>query len=86
MNKVLERGEILKLSNNKEYIVTSSIIYRGTNYVYLIDSSNNKDYKILRYVEEVLKPVHDEKLLKELIIKFNDDLKKGLTAILKESE
>ena len=83
---MLEQGEILTLSNNKEYVVVSSIIYQGANYVYLLDSDSYKDYKFCKYEDESLKVVKDEELLKELIVKFNKDLKDNLPTILKEMD
>ena len=81
---MLEQGEILTLSNNKEYVVVSSIIYQGANYVYLLDCDSYKDYKFCKYEDESLKVVKDESLLKTLITKFNKDLKDNLPAIIKD--
>lgn len=83
---MLEKGELVKLSNNKEYAVVSSIIYQGANYVYLLDTDTYKDFKFCKYEEEKLKMVKDEELVKLLIAKFNTDLKDNLASIIKESE
>ncbi len=79
---MLEQGEILKLTNDKEYVVVSSITYKEGNYVYLIDTETYKDYKLLKYENERLKVVKDESLLKTLITMFNNDLKDNLATLI----
>lgn len=83
---MLEKGELVELSNNKEYAVVSSIIYQAANYVYLLDTDTYKDFKFCKYEEEKVKIVKDEELIKILITKFNTDLKDNLASIIKESE
>ncbi len=83
---MLEQGELLTLSNDKEYAVVSSIIYQGANYVYLLDTDVYKDYKLCKYVDENLTVVKDEELLKTLITKFNSDLKNNVSNIFKDKE
>lgn len=83
---MLEKGELINLSNNKEYAVVSSIIYQGANYVYLLDTDTYKDFKFCKYEEEKVKLVKDEELVKVLIAKFNTDLKENLASIVKDSE
>ena len=79
---MLNQGELIQLSNNKEYAVVSSIFYEGINYVYIIDTESYKDYKLCKFENELLKPVKDEDLLKILIVKFNDDLKENIAKII----
>lgn len=83
---MLEQGELLTLSNDKEYAVVSSIIYQGANYVYLLDTDTYKDYKLCKYEDENLIVVKDEDLLKTLITKFNLDLKNNVSNIFKDKE
>ncbi len=83
---MLEQGELLNLSNNKEYVVVSSIMYQEANYVYLLDTDTYKDYKLCKYENDVLKKVEDEELLKTLITKFNSDLKDNLAKIIAENQ
>ena len=40
---MIEQGELLTLSNDKEYAVVSSIVYEDTNYVYLLDTDTSLD-------------------------------------------
>lgn len=82
---MLKQSELLTLSNKKEYAVVSSIIYQGANYVYILDTDTYKDYKLCKYEDENLIVVHDEELLKTLIIKFNDDLKDNIANIIDSS-
>ncbi len=83
---MLEQGEILNLSNDKEYVVVSSVEYEGNNYVYIIDTDTYKDYRLCKYEDETLKEVKDAELLKVLITKFNTDLKEHLTEIISENQ
>jgi len=83
---MLNQGELIQLSNNKEYAVVSSIFYEGINYVYIIDTESYKDYKLCKFENELLKPVKDEDLLKILIVKFNDDLKENIAKIIEEAQ
>ncbi len=83
---MLEQGELLQLTNDKEYVVVSSIIYQGANYVYLLDTDTYKDFKLCKYEEEQLKVVKDEELLATLITKFNTDLKDNLAQIIHSTQ
>lgn len=83
---MLEQGEILNLSNSKEYVVVSSVNYEGENYVYLLDTETYKDYRLCHYQDDVLKEVEDPELFKTLITKFNADLKENLTDIISANQ
>ena len=83
---MLNQGELIQLSNNKEYAVVSSIFYEDINYVYIIDTESYKDYKLCKFENELLKPVKDEELLKILITKFNEDLKENIAKIIEEAK
>ena len=78
---MLEQGEILNLSNSKEYVVVSSVNYEGENYVYLLDTETYKDYRLCHYQDDVLKEVEDPELFK-----FNADLKEHLTDIISANQ
>lgn len=83
---MLSQGELIQLSNNKEYAVVSSIFYEDVNYVYILDTESYKDYKLCKFENELLKPVKDEELLKILIMKFNEDLKENIAKIIEEAK
>lgn len=82
---MLKQGELLTLSNKKEYAVVSSIIYEEINYVYILDTETYKDYKICEYNNERLIVVDDPELLKILIVKFNNDLKQNIASIIEST-
>ena len=82
---MLKQGELLTLSNKKEYAVVSSIMYEGINYVYILDTKTYKDYKLCECNNERLIVVEDPELLKILIVKFNNDLKQNIASILESS-
>lgn len=83
---MIEQGELLILSNNKEYAVVSSIIYNDVNYVYLLDTEEYKDYKFCEFVNDKLKVVKDPELLKVLITQFNSNLKENIVNIVTGEE
>jgi len=81
---MIEQGEMLVLSNNKEYAAVSSIMMNDINYVYLVDTDVYKDYKICKYENDSLEEIVDQDLLRLLISKFNKDLKDNLAKIINE--
>lgn len=81
---MLEQGELITLSNNKEYVVVSSIKYQGFNYVYILDTETYKDYKLCKFSNEELSVVKDKDLLTVLITKFNSDLRENISKIVSE--
>lgn len=81
---MIEQGEMLVLSNDKEYAVVSSIMMQDTNYLYLVDTEKYSDYKICKFVSNNLKEVVDTDLLRLLIARFNTDLKDNLAKIINE--
>ena len=81
---MLEQGELLVLTDDKEYAVVSSIMFEDKNYVYLVDTDKYKDYKICEFHGETLEEVVDSDLFRLLVIKFNKDLKENLTKIVND--
>ena len=81
---MIEQGEMLVLSNNKEYAVVSSIMMQDTNYLYLVDTDKYNDYKICKLVDDSLEEVVDTDLFRLLISKFNTDLKDNLANIINQ--
>ena len=68
---MLRECEILTLSDNKKYVVVSSILYKNKNYVYLIDQDDYSNFKICCYDEKSLKMIKDNNLINQLIELFN---------------
>lgn len=81
---MIEQGEMLVLSNNKEYAVVSSIMVQDINYVYLVDTEKYNDYKICKFENDSLEEIVDTDLLRFLISKFNKDLKENLSKIIND--
>ena len=79
---MIEQGELLVLSNDKEYAVVSSIIYNNVNYVYLLSTDDYKDYKFCEYVDDKLNVVKDPELFKTLITKFTSDVKENIINVV----
>lgn len=81
---MLEQGELLVLTDDKEYAVVSSIMFEDKNYVYLVDTDKYKEYKICEFQGETLEEIVDSDFLRLLITKFNKDLKENLSKIVNE--
>ena len=70
---MLEKGDLLTLSNNKEYIVMDQVKFENKNYVYLISKDGISGIAICLYENDSLKPVKDEDLLKKLLRKLKEE-------------
>ena len=80
---MLEQGEVLTLEDGKDYVVASSIILDGINYVYLINSINLSKMMFCSYDQvDGLYEIEDPELLDKVMKKFNENLNgsEGLTA------
>ena len=72
---MIEQGEILTLENDKEYVVASSTVLDGINYVYLMNMGDYSDFLFCAFDEvDGLYEVEDNELLNQLIEIFNKDL------------
>lgn len=69
---MLEVGDLLTLSNKKEYIVIKQIQLNGKNYVYLVTKDGISDIAICEYETDKLTIVKDEKLIHTLVEKFKE--------------
>lgn len=75
MMKLLEKGDMLTLSDNRNYIVVSIVEYNGKKYCYLIDVNDNKNINFSEIVNnDELEEITDEDLKMILIEMFNDSL------------
>ena len=68
---MLEIGDLLTLSNNKEYIVMKQIYFKGKCYVYLISKDGISEVLICSYEEDNLNVVTDEEVFEKLLTLFN---------------
>lgn len=75
MMELLEKGDILTLSDNRDYIVVSIVEYNERNYCYLIDVNDNKNINFSKIINsDELEEITDNDLKMILIEKFNDSL------------
>ena len=69
---MLEAGDLITLSNNKEYIVINKTSLKGKNYVYLITKDGISEIAICLFENDTLTKVTDTELLKTLINIFKE--------------
>ena len=68
--KMLEQGEILTLSDNKEYVVVSSLNIDNETFVYLVEGDNNFNFMFCKYKDNKLEKVTDSDLVETLLVLF----------------
>lgn len=51
MEKIFNNGNIIRLSDNSDFLVVSSVIYSNCNFLYLVDINDNK----IQYIGEAIK-------------------------------
>lgn len=69
---MLYKGDLIMLSNKKEYIVIDQIKMDGKDYVYLITKDGVSGIAICLVENDILIKVSDAELLQKLIIKFKE--------------
>ncbi len=69
---MLYKGDLITLSNKKEYIVIDQIKMDGKDYVYLITKDGVSGIAICLVENDILIKVSDAELLQKLIIKFKE--------------
>ncbi len=75
-----ERGDVLTLSNNKNYVVVTTVTYEEKNYVYLIAEEDYSDVMFCECDGESFEKVYNAELIKKLL----DLCKKDFEEILRE--
>ena len=73
--KHIDKYQLIKLQNNKEYVVLESIIYENSNFVFLMNPNANED-QLLALVEK------ENDKIKINIIDLKDKKNKDLLDIL----
>lgn len=63
----MKARDIVKLSDNNEYMIISKINYKNKQYLYLIDINNKKNINFFNVNGEILNPIEDKTLLTELL-------------------
>ena len=71
----IKKGQKLTLSNNKNYLVMSKVLYNNINYLYLISFEDTKDIKICSLDNNKLLVIDDKELIEKLMILFTKDVK-----------
>lgn len=69
---MLEKGDLLTLSNGREYIVISQIQIKGKNYVYLVTKDGVSGVAVCLLENDTLTMVNDGELLQSLLEKFKE--------------
>lgn len=69
---MLEQGNVLTLSDNKEYSIVFSTKYNNSNYIYIIDQDdyNNTMFCKFNDVDDELEEVTDKKIIENLLLLF----------------
>ncbi len=82
---MIEQGDILTLDDQKKYVAVSILSLEGSQYVYLVNKENYKEFIIGELIgDSGVDEVDDPDLLETLIIKFNEDLKESLPKIIEQ--
>ena len=71
----IRKGQKLTLSNNKNYLVMSKVLYNNIDYLYLISFEDTKDIKICSLDNNKLLVIDDKELIEKLKILFTKDVK-----------
>lgn len=71
---MLEKGDLIKLNNQKEYLVMNQINYKGNNYIYLVTKDGVSGVAICKLEEDNITPVTEEELFNELLKLFVEQM------------
>ena len=74
---MLEVGDLITLSNNKEYLVVEQIEYDNNDYVILISKDGISELKVYLKENDMLSIVKDEEKIKNILLiysKLNGDI------------
>lgn len=69
---MLDKGDLLTLSNGKEYIVISQIQIDGKNYVYLVTKDGVSGVAVCLLENDTLTTINDGEFLQLLLTKFQE--------------
>ena len=67
---MLEKEQIVKLDNGKEYVVVMIDNYDNNEYVYLININDNKEFMFCKHEGNSLEMVKDSDLIEKLLFIF----------------
>lgn len=69
---MLDKGDLLTLSNGKEYIVINQIQIDGKNYVYLVTKDGVSGVAVCSLENDMLTTINDGEFLQLLLTKFKE--------------
>ncbi len=69
---MLNKGDLLTLSNGKEYIVINQIQIDGKNYVYLVTKDGISGVAVCLLENDTLTTINDGEFLQLLLTKFQE--------------
>lgn len=60
-------NDIIKLSDNNSYLVLSKVLYNDTYYFYIVDITNNSNFKIVTNISDNIIEMKDNEILDKII-------------------
>lgn len=69
---MLEKGDLVTLNNEKQYVVVDQLKYKGKNYLFLSSKDGISDISIFLFENDDLKVIKDVELYKALLSIFNE--------------
>ena len=70
---MLDKGDLITLNNNKEYIVINQTTFNGKNYVYLVSKGGVSSVAVCLLENDILTTISDGDLVKFLLEKFRQE-------------
>ena len=77
---VLNKLDVVKLTDNCSYVVVSIINYNNSCYAYLIDIKDKKNIIFTEVFEDRVEKINDQNLLNELLPLFYQDSMNSLAS------
>ena len=71
----MEQGNVLTLSDNKEYVVVASEIIDEINYLYVIDQNDYSNCMFCKYYDNKLEKINDSQTIEKLLNVFYESIK-----------
>ena len=72
---MIQRGSIVKLNNEKEYVVISMLTHENNDYLYLTNMEDKKDYMFCKKNGNNLDKVTDGNLIEKLLLLFASNIR-----------
>ena len=69
---MLEKGDLITLSNEKQYLVVDQIKYKGKNYLFLVSKDGISDISVFLFENDDLKVIKNVELYQELLWIFKE--------------